>query len=280
MITDGAWGTQLQAVGLEPGQCPEEWNMIHEHKVHQVALDYVEAGSQIILTNTFGANRILLRRHGLEDALIEINRQGAEISRSAAEGRALVFSSIGPSGKILMTGDVSVFDLECLYAEQVEALAEGGVDGFVIETMAELAEAEIALRMAKKIGKPVVVCMVYDSGRDKDRTMMGTTPEEAAAVLTDAGADIIGANCGNGIEGFANICRRLRQNTALPLWMKPNAGFPEMRANQLAYAMTPAQFAQHAILLAEAGADFIGGCCGTSPEFIQAISAQFAPHES
>ncbi|MDZ4743074.1 MAG: homocysteine S-methyltransferase family protein [Verrucomicrobiota bacterium] len=277
VITDGAWGTQLQALGLAPGQCPEDWNLIHEDRVRDVAASYVSAGSQIILTNTFGGTRTILERHGLEDRVREINRAGAEISRAAAGLASLVFASVGPCGKMIATGDIEPSEMEKVFMEQVEALAEGGVDGFVLETMAELAEAEIALKAAKKIGKPVVVSMVFDSGRNRDRTMMGVTPEQAALHLTEIGADVIGANCGHGIEGFLGICQRMKSNTDRPIWMKANAGLPEMVDGKTTYGTSPEQFAQKATLLLEAGADFIGGCCGTSPEFIRALKAQFAP---
>ncbi|MDK3156734.1 homocysteine S-methyltransferase family protein [Kamptonema cortianum] len=279
VILDGAWGTQLQARGLEPGQCPEDWNLIHEDRVRDVAQAYVHAGSQVILTNTFGASRTVLQRHGLDQFVKEINRAGAQISREAAGNDALVFASVGPTGKILMNGDMTVYEMECVFQEQVEALAEGGIDGFVIETMAELEEAQIALKAAQSIGKPVVVSMVYDSGRDRDRTMMGVTPEQATESLDEWGADIIGANCGNGIEGFLSLGKRIRSRTQKPVWLKANAGLPVIREAMTCYETTPEQFARAAIKLADMGASFIGGCCGTSPDHIRALAAQLASRE-
>ncbi|NCC33719.1 MAG: homocysteine methyltransferase, partial [Chloroflexia bacterium] len=168
VLTDGAWGTQLQLLGLTTGMCPDAWNLERPELVEQVANAYVDAGSRIILTNTFGANRFTLARHGLSEKVAEINRAGVEISRRAADGRALVFASIGPSGKMLMMGDVSEDDLHAAFAEQARAMADAGADGIVIETMSDPAEAKLAVAAAKKTGLPVVGCMVFDSGPAKD----------------------------------------------------------------------------------------------------------------
>jgi methionine synthase I (cobalamin-dependent) len=271
IITDGAWGTQLQQRGLEVGECPDGWNLSHPDRVEEVARAYVEAGSQIILTNTFGGSRISLAKHALADRVAEINRAGVEISRRAAAGRAKVFASMGPSGVMLMMGEVSEKQLQEAFAEQALAMAEGGADGIVIETMSDLAEARLAVTAAKQTGLPVVACMTFDSGKNHDRTMMGHTPEQAAAELTSSGADVIGSNCGQGIERFVEICRRLYAVTDRPIWIKANAGLPEVIHGQITYAQTPQQFAQFVPALLEAGAAFLGGCCGTSPEFIRAI---------
>ena len=272
VLTDGAWGTQLQARGLAVGEIPDLWNLAQPAKVAEVARAYVEAGSKIILTNTFGANRIRLAEGGIADCAREINEAGARLSHEAAAGRALVFASIGPSGKMLVNGDVTEEELETAFKEQAEALARGGADGLVVETMAELEEAAIAINAAKATGLPVVASMVFDSGKDKDRTMMGTTPEQAAEWLIAAGADVIGANCGQGIAGFVPICARLKAASAgRPVWIKANAGLPEMRDGKTIYAMTPAEFASFVPALLKAGASFLGGCCGTSPEFIRSL---------
>jgi methionine synthase I (cobalamin-dependent) len=270
VITDGAWGTQLQARGLAVGHCPDEWNLLHPGKVEEVARAYVEAGSRIILTNTFGANRVRLAEFGLAGKVTEINRTGTQISKRAAGKTALVFASMGPSGKMLVAEEVSTDELSTAYAEQAEALRDGGADGIVIETMAELEEAKLALAAAKRTGLPVVACMVFDTG---GRTMMGVTPEQAAAELTAAGADVIGANCGNGIAGYIPICRQLRGATQLPVWIKANAGLPEMVDGKITYRTSPAEFAGHVPALRQAGADFIGGCCGTTPAHLRASVA-------
>ena len=271
VLTDGAWGTQLQARGLGVGDFPDLWNLTHPERVAEVAQAYVDAGSQVILTNTFGANRIRLIEAGAGDRVVEINRAGAEISRRAAGTRAKVFASIGPTGKMLMTGEVTEADLLAAFTEQATALAAGGADGLVVETMADLTEAQIAVRAAKSTGLPVVGCMVFDSGKNKDRTMMGTTPEQAAAGLAEAGADVVGANCGQGIAGFLPICARFRAATKLPIWVKGNAGLPQMVDGKVHYATTPEEFAAFIPLLIEQGASFLGGCCGTSPSFIRAV---------
>lgn len=271
VITDGAWGTQLQQRGLDVGACPDVWNLTHPHLVEEVARAYVDAGSQVILTNTFGSNRFILKRHDLADRIAEVNRTGVEISRRAADGRARVFASMGPSGVMLMMGETSEDDLRAAFAEQAAAIAEGGADAIVVETMSDLAEARLAVAAAKETGLPVVACMTFDSGKNRDRTMMGNTPEQAAEGLMAAGADCVGSNCGQGIEGFVAICRRLRDATGRPVWIKANAGLPEVIDGRTVYGQSPEQFARFVPELIAAGAGFLGGCCGTTPEFIRAI---------
>ena len=276
VVTDGAWGTQLHALGLAGGECPDGWNLTQPDRVESVASAYVNAGSQVILSNTFRANRAALEGYGLAAQTIEINRAGAAISARAAAGKAFVFASIGPSGKMLVTEEISEDALRGAFEEQARALAEGGANGLVIETMGDLAEAVIAVEAAKTTGLPVAACMVYDSGKNKDRTMMGNTPEQAAEALVHAGADVIGANCGRGIAGYLPICQRLHAATDLPIWIKANAGLPEMIDGELVYQDTPERFSSFGPALVEAGASFIGGCCGTSPEFIRALKQRLA----
>ncbi len=271
VITDGAWGTQLQSQGLAGGTCPDQWNLSHPDVVQQVPRAYIEAGSQIVLTNTFRANRVALAGYGLAAQAVDINRAGVEISRRAAGDRVRVFASMGPSGKMLISGEISPDELAAAFAEQAHALAEAGADAIVIETMAELEEAELALSAAKQTGLPVVACVVFDSGPHHDCTMMGVTPEQAAQRLTAAGADVVGANCGQGIEGYVGICRRMRAVTSKPLWIKANAGIPEVVGGEIVYRTTADQFATHGPALLQAGAQFIGGCCGTTPEYIAAL---------
>ena len=271
VITDGAWGSQIQSLGLQPGECPDNWNLENPGAVGQVASSYVAAGSRIILTNTFGANRIMLERHGLSDKAAAINSAGAMISRKAAQDAAFVFGSSGPTGKMVFSGEVSESELGEVFAEQAIALAEGGVHGFVIETMSELAEARSALKAARRIGLPVVVSMTYDSGKGYERTMMGIKPEEASEEFKVTGADVIGANCGMGTEYIVSICSRIRSTTNLPIWIKPNAGLPEVINGRVTYNSTPESFAGYAQRTADAGENFIGGCCGTNPEYIRAL---------
>ncbi len=271
VVTDGAWGTQLQSRGLPVGACPDAWNLTRAEAVEDVARAYVDAGSRVILTNTFGANRFILVRHDLATRVTEINRAGVEISRRAVGGRAKVFASMGPSGVMLMMGEASEDDLRAGFSEQARAMAEAGADAIVVETMSDPAEARLAVAAAKMTGLPVIACMTFDSGSKLDRTMMGTTPEQASEQLLQSGADVIGSNCGQGIAGFVEICRRLQAASGRAVWVKANAGLPEMRDGKTHYAQTAEEFAAYVPQLVSAGAGFIGGCCGTSPDFIRAV---------
>lgn len=271
VVTDGAWGTQLQARGLPVGEFPDVWNLTHPERVAEVARAYVDAGSQIILTNTFSANRVRLAENGLADRIEEINRRGVEISREAAGSRARVFASIGPSGKLLMSGDITEQELSVAFTEQARALAAAGADALVIETISDLEEGRISVAAACQTGLPVIASAVFDSGRLKDRTMMGSTPEQVAEAFVNAGAEVIGANCGQGISGFAAICKRLRAASDRPIWIKANAGLPTLVEGRAVYQAEPVEFASHVPELVELGASFIGGCCGTNPGFITAI---------
>jgi 5-methyltetrahydrofolate--homocysteine methyltransferase len=275
-IADGAWGTELDKLGCPAGYCREEWNVSKPELVEKVAASYVEAGSEIILTNTFGGNRLVLGGHGFQDRVREFNQAGAAISKRAAGPKARVFASIGPSGKMIMIGEVNEQALYDAFKEQAEALAAGGADAFVVETMADLTEAKAAVRAAKTTGLPVVASMTYDSGRDKSCTLMGVTPEQAVQGLTEAGADIIGCNCGIGIDNYIKVAARLRAATTKPIWVKANAGLPEIEGSRVVYRMSPKEFAQKAGQLVEAGANIVGGCCGTTPEFVQALCSSLA----
>ncbi|MDR1477371.1 MAG: homocysteine S-methyltransferase family protein [Planctomycetaceae bacterium] len=267
-LLDGGWGTQLQLRGMAVGEHPDIWNLSHPDVVLSVAESYILAGSDVILTNTFGGSRFVLSRNGSADKVEAVNRAGVAISKQAAHGKAKVFASIGPSGMMLISGNVTEQELYDAFLEQVVAIAAEKPDGIVVETMSDPSEAAIAVRAAKTTGLPVAACMVFDSGKNKDRTMMGTTPEQAVAKLTEAGADIIGSNCGQGVDGFIPICKRLRAATSLPIWIKANAGLPEMVGGKTVYSQSPEDFAQKAEQLIEVGANFIGGCCGTTPDFI------------
>jgi methionine synthase I (cobalamin-dependent) len=276
VITDGAWGTELQALGLSSGDCPDLWNLSHPDLVRQVARSYVEAGSRVILTNTFRSNRIALEGYRLADRTRALNRAGVEHSRQAAGTQASVFASIGPSGKMLMTGEVTPEQLGEAFREQAEALASAAPDALLVETMTDLDEAMIALAAARETGLPVVASMVFDSGKEKDRTMMGKTVEDVAKALTEGGADVVGANCGLGIERYIGIGQRLRKATQQPVWIKPNAGIPEMVDGRIRYHTTPEQFAAEALALRDAGVHFLGGCCGTTPAHIRALKETVA----
>jgi len=272
VVTDGAIGTELQARGLESGECPDAWNLTRPQEVEALARAYVEAGSQIILTNTFRSNRISLLSLGMADRLEEINRAAVELARRGSHGRARIFASLGPCGRLLVMGEVAAEEVAHAFAEQAGILKEAGVDGFVIETMSDIEEAKVAVEAVKPLGRPVVISFVFDSGKNLDRTMTGVTPERAARQLTEAGADVIGANCALGIEAYIPICQRLRASTDRPLWIKPNAGLPQLADGKVTYGTTLEAFAASVPALLQAGASFVGGCCGTNPQFIRAIA--------
>lgn len=274
LITDGAWGTQLQAMGLAPGEAPDLWNLSHPDHVAAVARAYVEAGSEIVLTNTFRANGVTLKEAGRAGSLEEINRRGVEISREAAKDKARVAASIGPTGKMLLAGDITPEEARAAFTAQAKALAAAQPDALLCETFSELEEAEIALAAALETGLPVIVSFAFDTGKNKDRTMTGLTPEKAAAAMAAAGADAIGANCGAGIEFFPALAGRLKAACGLPVWIKANAGLPRMEGGRVVYDASPEAFAARFADLARAGASFTGGCCGTSPEFVAALRAQ------
>jgi methionine synthase I (cobalamin-dependent) len=272
LISDGAWGTQLQARGLPAGTIPDTWNLTHPEHVEAVARAYVEAGSQVILTNSFRANAIAMRASCAAD-LDAINRAAVKLSKKAAGERALVFASIGPAGKMLVSGEVSAEELTAAFIAQAQSLAAAGADALLIETMSDPEEALLAVRAAKATGLPVIASFAFDSGKNKDRTMMGATPEVVAAAMAEEGADGIGANCGVGVEFAVPICQRLHAACELPIWIKPNAGLPVMEGAAIHYATTAEYFASYFGALRDAGASFVGGCCGSTPEFIRALVA-------
>jgi 5-methyltetrahydrofolate--homocysteine methyltransferase len=273
-VTDGAWGTQLQAAGLPPDACPDLWNLENPQAVEAVARGYVQAGSRIILSNTFRANRFSLANWGLGERVAEIAQAGAAISRRAAGQAVKVFASIGPTGKIVMMGEVSAEDIYAAFAEQAGGLARGGADAILCETFTELEEAMLAVRAAReKTELPVVVSMTFDSGPEKTATMMGTTPADLAAAAIEAGAAAVGANCGAGPEHYVKVAGLLRQASELPIWIKPNAGVPALRDGRTVFPLGPEEFAAFVPALVKAGANFIGGCCGTTPDHVRAIGA-------
>ena len=272
VITDGAWGTELQRMGLKPGENPDSWNLSNPAAVEEIPRAYIAAGSKIVLTNTFGANRYVLGKIGLADRVQSINKAGVEISKKAAANRAYVFGSMGPTGKLLLRKEVTTNDLQAAFDEQAQAIHEAGADGIVIETMMDLREACAVITAAKKTGLAVIACMVFSAGKEKDRTMMGDTVESVVHSFVDAGVDAVGVNCGQGVRGFIPICERMRSLTDLPLWMKPNAGLPAIENSITTYNIGPREFTDGVVELIKAGAKFVGGCCGTSPDYIRAIA--------
>ncbi len=274
LLSDGAWGTELVRRGLEPGEAPERLNLGQPGLVRAVAASYVEAGSDIILTNTFGGSRPKLERAGLGERLAEVNRRAVEISKEAAGDRALVFASVGPTGEFMEPlGPATEEEMRVVFAEQISALAQGGADGIVIETMTDLGEATAAVAAARTACElPVAACLTFDKGARGYATMMGVTPSQAANELAAAGADLVGSNCGRGPADLVEIARILRQNTDLPLWIKPNAGLPQLVNGETVYAQTPEEMAGYLPQLVAAGASVIGGCCGSTPEHIRRLA--------
>jgi 5-methyltetrahydrofolate--homocysteine methyltransferase len=273
LIADGGWGTELFKRGLKPGEVPERWNIDRVEEVRAVAASYVMAGAEIILTNTFGGSPMKLAKVGFGSRTTEINRLGAEISKEAAAGRALVFGSMGPTGELLKPlGPATEAEMFKCFEEQARALVEGGVDGIVIETMTDLVEAKAALAAIRQNHTlPVVVSMTFDKKRRGYATIMGVRPEQAASELEKAGADIVGANCGTGIDHMIEVTQLMRRATSLPIWCKPNAGLPELIDGNTVYRETPEQMASKLKALVEAGATIVGGCCGTTPVHIRAL---------
>lgn len=260
IITDGAWATELQKRGLAVGEPVELWNLSRPDDVEAVARSYIEAGSRIILTNTFQANPPALWRWGRADEVAAINREGARISkRAVGSSDVQVFGSIGPTSA------------GAGFAVQARALAEGGVDALLLETFTVLDEARAALREANETGLLVVVSFHFGGRIDAPKLFSGETPEEAALAVVDEGAWAVGANCGANLDDFGPLCRRLKSATDLPIWIKPNAGLPTIQEGRLVYPIPPEAFAAHLADWVEAGATFIGGCCGAGPEHVRAL---------
>jgi len=275
LISDGAWGTELAKLGLAPGQAPELWNAENPDAVGRVVRGYLNAGADIVLTNSFGGTRWKLERRGLADRTAELNRKAAEISKLDAAGRALVFASVGPTGEFMSPlGTRTEEEFVACFTEQIEALLAGGADGIVLETFTDLGEIGAALEAARTAGaETVVASMTFDKVPAGYATMMGVRPEQAAAALTEAGADIVGSNCGCGIDNMIEVAALLRSATDLPLWVKSNAGQPELVDGETVFRETPEQMASKVPALLDAGANIIGGCCGTTPEHIRQLGA-------
>lgn len=275
LVLDGAWGTEMIKRGLMPGECPELWNLNRPDDIRAIARAYRKAGADIILTNTFGGNYFKLKKVGVSSQVKEINKRGVELSREVSED-SLVFASIGPTGQFLKPlGAIAEDEMISCFSEQVKAFVEGNADGVIIETMTDLNEAKCALRAVRENSNlPVAVSMTFDKGERGYATMMGITPEKAVVELEKAGADIAGANCGSGIENLVEIARIIRPVTTLPLWIKPNAGVPQLENGRTVYRETPEEMARFIPDLIKAGVNMVGGCCGTTPEHIRLIAKE------
>jgi 5-methyltetrahydrofolate--homocysteine methyltransferase len=274
LVLDGATGTNLQRRGLPVGTPSDIWVLDHPAAVKQLHCDFLSAGSEILLTNTFGSSRLHLAHAGLADRFEQTNRAAVALVREAVQGTpALVAGSMGPLGEMLAPyGTLSEEDAEAAYAEQAQVLAEAGVDLLVIETQFDFNEAMAALRGARKATSlPLVCSFSYDRGT---RSMMGVNPAQVGRELSSVeGVAAIGINCGRSLEDNLIALQELTKSTGLPVWFKPNAGLPHTdEEGRLQYDFTPEQMAEQVPLWISAGARLVGGCCGTSPEHLNAIA--------
>ena len=276
LLGDGAMGTELQQAGLPPGGCGEAWNLDEPKKILAIQRAYVDAGSDCLITNSFGASRIMLERHDEEGRVREINRAAAQIARQAFGNReGYVLGDIGPFGGLMEPyGEITVAVVERAFAEQAEALVSGGVDAIIIETQTALQELGIAIAAAKAAGAPAVIgSMAFDKMQQGDevRTMMGTSPEQAAEFMAKAGCDIVALNCGTGIDMWhaVDTAKRYRSISGLPIMAQPNAGLPVLENMKVLYKETPEEMAQGLETLLDAGVAIVGGCCGSTPAHIR-----------
>ncbi|MBN1256608.1 MAG: homocysteine S-methyltransferase family protein [Planctomycetes bacterium] len=276
LVSDGAWGTQLQGLGLGSSDCPEEWNLSHPELVKAVAKSYVDVGSDLILTNTFGGSSVKLAKSGYGDRVAEFNTAGARLSLGVAAG-AVVAGSIGPTGEFIEPlGEITAAEMEAVFSAQAAALLSAGIKVFCIETMTALEEAECAVRAVRKLDPEVdiITTFTFDPAPDGFRTMMGISPRDIARALPALGVNVIGSNCGNGIAQMIEIVKLLRAEAGLPILVHANAGVPELIAGKTVFRETPQEMASRIKELVSAGASIIGGCCGTTPEHITAIKAE------
>ncbi len=282
IIVDGGMGTMLMNAGLTNGSSPEEWNVQYPERVLAIHRSYIDAGSQIILTNTFGGTRFRLKLHNLQTRVAELNQAAAQIARQAADAaphRVVVGGSLGPSGEILQPlGTLQFDEAREGFAEQAAALAEGGVDVFWVETMSDLSEVRAAIEGVKSVSDlPIVSTMTFDTS---GRTMMGVTPAQALAAMREMGAAILGGNCGNGPAEIENVIHAMHEiDPDMILVAKANAGIPELVAGEVSYSGTPELMAEYAVRVYSLGARVIGACCGSTPAHIRAMTAALKANE-
>jgi 5-methyltetrahydrofolate--homocysteine methyltransferase len=278
LLGDGAMGTQLMFAGLESGGCGEAWNLTYPERVLAIQRRYVEAGSDCLITNTFGGSRLMLSRHGNGDMAAAVNRAAVEIARQAFGDRVgYVIGDIGPFGGLLEPyGDFTEQQVRDAFNEQAQALVDAGADAIIIETQTSLEELQLGIEAAKHAGAPCIIgSMAYDVTLDGEtfRTMMGINPEHAAEFMQQHGADIVALNCGTGMdmERARQAVERYRKVTTLPLMAQPNAGQPKLVKMKVVYDETPAEMVPGVAPLLAAGAGIVGACCGSTPDHIRAF---------
>jgi 5-methyltetrahydrofolate--homocysteine methyltransferase len=286
LIGDGAMGTQLMLAGLEQGNCGEAWNLTHPERVLAIQRRYADAGSDCILTNTFGGSRIMLNRHGHAADVAGINKAGVEIAREAFGSRpGYVIGDIGPFGGLMEPyGDFTESEVRAAFVEQAAALVDAGADAIIIETQTSLEELLIGIQAAQEAGAACIIgSMAYDVTLDGStfRTMMGIDPERAASFMEEHGAHIVALNCGTGMDMVRarDAVQRYREVTNLPLMVQPNAGQPKLVNMKVVYDETPEQMVVGVGPLLEAGARIIGACCGSTPEHIRAFRQELDAHQ-
>jgi len=275
LVMDGAWGTVLQTKGWEPGTCPESLNAEKPDMILKLVRDYIEAGADIVETNSFGGSLFKLAHYGKEADAATLNRKAAELSRQAAGKDIFVAGSVGPTGKLLLMGDVTKEALYASYSMQAEALLAGGADFICVESMQDIEEAEIAVKAAKASGaSDIMASFAFEPTVQGDfKTMMGVTPSQAAEAMAEVGATILGANCGKGFNGMEKVIKELKDSVpGMPVAFYPNAGLPKRINGVDVFEASPGDMAANALSWRNAGASIIGGCCGTTPDHIRAIS--------
>ena len=274
LVADGAMGTMLFRRGLQPGECPEAFNLSHPEILEEIASEYLQAGADIVQTNTFGGSPLKLASYHLESRTKEINRSAVSCVKTAVAGRAYISGSCGPSGEMLTPyGTIEEDTMSKSFTEQLAVLIDAGVDLVCVETMTDLREARLAIMAAKSLSPsmPVMATMTFDKIPKGYYTIMGVDIDQAVAGLSEAGADIIGSNCGHGIETMIEIARQIRKISRKPIIIQSNAGLPAQVSDEVVYPESPSYFAEKSLELIEAGVSIIGGCCGTTPEHVGAV---------
>lgn len=278
LVCDGAMGTQLMMAGLESGGCGEYWNLTHPERVVKIQRGYADAGTDCIITNTFGGSGIMLTRHGHGDDVREINQAAVRVAREAFGDReGYVLGDIGPLGALLEPyGELSEADARAAFDEQASALVDAGADAIIIETQTSLEELGLAIDAAREAGASCIIgSLAYDLSHDGTfyKTMMGISPEQAAEFVEEKGAHVVALNCGTGMDmpGAAKVARLYQESCGLPIMVQPNAGLPVLEGGKVVYKQTPAAMVAELPAVLEAGVNIIGSCCGSTPEHTRAI---------